>query len=134
MIPIKIQIFCAQLLGLILMCICTDCAIAQDSSGNSIGVQEDAINGLSGGTNGPIGNLSYTFSGRWGGSASVDVDSSLDQSNTNIDFAAIQQAAQSGAPKYYEWYSAFGLMVTLVWLYIEIVRLLAMIAMYTRDE
>lgn len=54
--------------------------------------------------------------------------------NLIIDFAAIQQAAEQGAPKYYEWYTAFGLMVTLVWLYIEIVRLLAMIAMYTRDE
>ena len=54
--------------------------------------------------------------------------------NLIIDFAAIQQAAEHGAPKYYEWYSAFGLMVTLVWLYIEIIRLLAMIAMYTRDE
>ena len=54
--------------------------------------------------------------------------------NLIIDFSAIQQAAASGAPKYFEWYTAFGLMVTLVWLYIEIVRLLAMIAMYTRDE
>ena len=32
---------------------------------------------------------------------------------------------QSGAPKYFEWYGAFGLMVTLVWLYLEILRLLA---------
>lgn len=54
--------------------------------------------------------------------------------NLIIDFAAIQQAAESGAPKYYEWYTAFGLMVTLVWLYIEIVRLLALIAMSSRDE
>lgn len=54
--------------------------------------------------------------------------------NLVIDFHSIQQAAESGAPKYYEWYSAFALMVTLVWLYIEIVRLLAMVAMYTRDE
>lgn len=54
--------------------------------------------------------------------------------NLIIDFASIEQAAQSGAPKYYEWYSAFGLMVTLVWLYIEIVRLLAMIAQYSKNE
>ena len=54
--------------------------------------------------------------------------------NLIIDFAAIEQAAQQGAPKYYEWYTAFALMVTLVWLYIEIVRLLAMVAMYSRDE
>lgn len=54
--------------------------------------------------------------------------------NLIIDFAAIEQAAQSGAPKYFEWYTAFGLMVTLVWLYIEIVRLLSLIAMSSRDE
>jgi uncharacterized YccA/Bax inhibitor family protein len=33
-----------------------------------------------------------------------------------------------------EWYTAFGLMVTLIWLYIEILRLLAMIAQYTKEE
>lgn len=54
--------------------------------------------------------------------------------NLIIDFAAIQQAAETGAPKYYEWYTAFGLMVTLVWLYIEIVRLLALIAMSNRED
>nr|WP_202800021.1 Bax inhibitor-1/YccA family protein [Schlesneria paludicola] len=48
--------------------------------------------------------------------------------NLIIDFAAIQQAAAQGAPKYYEWYTAFGLMVTLVWLYVEILRLLSLIA------
>ena len=54
--------------------------------------------------------------------------------NLIIDFAAIQQAAAQGAPKYYEWYTAFGLMVTLVWLYVEIIRLLAMISMYTKSD
>ena len=54
--------------------------------------------------------------------------------NLIIDFSAIQQAAEQGAPKYYEWYTAFGLMVTLVWLYIEILRLLAMVAMYSRER
>jgi len=54
--------------------------------------------------------------------------------NLIIDFAAIEQAAQSGAPKYYEWYSAFALMVTLVWLYVEVLRLLAMIAQFSRDD
>ena len=54
--------------------------------------------------------------------------------NLIIDFSAIEQAAAQGAPKYYEWYSAFGLMVTLVWLYIEVLRLLSMIAMSSRDE
>lgn len=45
--------------------------------------------------------------------------------NLVLDFAFIEQSSQSGAPKYMEWYGAFGLMVTLVWLYLEILRLLA---------
>jgi uncharacterized YccA/Bax inhibitor family protein len=45
--------------------------------------------------------------------------------NLVIDFDAIEQGARAGAPKYMEWYAAFGLMVTLVWLYFEILRLLA---------
>ncbi len=48
--------------------------------------------------------------------------------NLVLDFAFIDNAAQSGAPKYMEWYGAFGLMVTLVWLYIEILRLLSKIS------
>ncbi len=44
--------------------------------------------------------------------------------NLILDFAFIDRAAGSGAPKYMEWYAGFGLMVTLVWLYIEILRLL----------
>lgn len=45
--------------------------------------------------------------------------------NLVLDFDFIEQGSQSGLPKYFEWYGAFGLMVTLVWLYIEILRLLA---------
>jgi len=45
--------------------------------------------------------------------------------NLVMDFDFIEQGAERGAPKYMEWYAAFGLMVTLVWLYIEILRLLA---------
>ena len=45
--------------------------------------------------------------------------------NLVLDFDFIEHGAESGAPKFMEWYSAFGLMVTLVWLYIEILRLLA---------
>ncbi len=44
--------------------------------------------------------------------------------NLIIDFAVIEEGAAAGAPKYMEWYSAFGLLVTLVWLYLEILRLL----------
>ncbi len=45
--------------------------------------------------------------------------------NLVLDFDFIESGAQLGAPKYMEWYAAFGLMVTLIWLYIEILRLLA---------
>ncbi len=45
--------------------------------------------------------------------------------NLVLDFDFIETGAESGAPKYMEWYAAFGLMVTLIWLYIEILRLLS---------
>jgi len=45
--------------------------------------------------------------------------------NLVLDFDFIEQGAVQGAPKYMEWYGAFGLMVTLIWLYIEILRLLS---------
>lgn len=53
--------------------------------------------------------------------------------NLVLDFDYIEHAAAQGAPKYCEWYGAYGLMVTLVWLYIEILRLLAIIANSQRD-
>ena len=45
--------------------------------------------------------------------------------NLVLDFDFIEEASEMGVPKYMEWYGAFGLMVTLVWLYLEILRLLA---------
>ena len=45
--------------------------------------------------------------------------------NLVIDFDFIEQGVQQGAPSYMEWYGAFGLMVTLIWLYMEILRLLS---------
>ena len=45
--------------------------------------------------------------------------------NLIMDFDFIEKGSQMGAPKYMEWYGAFGLMVTLIWLYIEFLRLLA---------
>lgn len=45
--------------------------------------------------------------------------------NLVLDFDFIEHGAEKGAPKYMEWYGAFGLMVTLIWLYLEILRLLA---------
>lgn len=47
--------------------------------------------------------------------------------NLVLDFDFIESGARRGAPKYMEWYSAFGLLVTLIWLYIEILRLLTKI-------
>ena len=47
--------------------------------------------------------------------------------NLIIDFDMIEKGAEMGAPKYMEWYCAFGLLVTIVWLYIEILRLLSKI-------
>jgi len=44
--------------------------------------------------------------------------------NLVMDFDFIQTGVERGAPRYMEWYSAFGLMVTLVWLYLEILRFL----------
>ncbi len=45
--------------------------------------------------------------------------------NLVLDFDFIEEGAEQGAPKYMEWYATFGLMVTLIWLYLEILRLLA---------
>lgn len=51
--------------------------------------------------------------------------------NLVLDFDFIEHGVQYGAPRYMEWYGAFGIMVTLVWLYIEILRLLS--KMRSRD-
>ncbi len=45
--------------------------------------------------------------------------------NLVLDFDFVEQGVAYGAPKYMEWYAAFGIMVTLVWLYLEILRLLS---------
>ena len=45
--------------------------------------------------------------------------------NLVLDFDFIEEASEMGVPKYMEWYSAFGLLITLIWLYLEILRLLA---------
>lgn len=47
--------------------------------------------------------------------------------NLLLDFDFIERGANINMPKYFEWYSAFGLLVTLVWLYLEILRLLSKI-------
>jgi uncharacterized YccA/Bax inhibitor family protein len=48
--------------------------------------------------------------------------------NLVLDFDFIENGCTHGAPKYMEWYAAFGLVVTLVWLYVEILRLLSKLA------
>ncbi len=45
--------------------------------------------------------------------------------NLILDFDMIEKGAEMGAPKYMEWYGAFGLLVTIIWLYMEILRLLS---------
>ena len=47
--------------------------------------------------------------------------------NLFLDYEFIRRASIAGAPKYMEWYGAFGIMVTLVWLYLEILRLLSLL-------
>jgi len=44
--------------------------------------------------------------------------------NLVLDFDMIETGSRMGAPKYMEWYGAFAMMVTLIWLYLEILRLL----------
>lgn len=44
--------------------------------------------------------------------------------NLLLDFDLIEKGSEMGAPKYMEWYAAFGLLVTLIWLYLEILKLL----------
>jgi uncharacterized YccA/Bax inhibitor family protein len=45
-----------------------------------------------------------------------------------LDFAFIESCVENGAPKFMEWYAAYGLMVTLIWLYITLLRLLSLLA------
>ena len=53
--------------------------------------------------------------------------------NLVLDFDFIERGTQQGAPKYMEWYGGFALLVTLVWLYLEILRLLAKLRGNQRD-
>ena len=50
-----------------------------------------------------------------------------------LDFDQIKTGVQRGAPRIYGWTAAFGLIVTLVWLYLEILRILAIIASSQRN-
>ena len=70
----------------------------------------------------PIMDLNNSSLLSIGFSAFVVVIASL---NLVLDFDFIEEAAEKGVPKYMEWRAALGLMVTLIWLYLEILRLLA---------
>ncbi len=72
------------------------------------GIQFTTINGA-----GPIGILFSLF---------VVAIAAL---NLVLDFDFVEQGVTYGVPKYMEWYAAFGIMVTLVWLYLEMLRLLS---------
>lgn len=63
-------------------------------------------------------------SGPWGIGISI-VIIAVAALNLLLDFDFIDKASSQGAPKYMEWFGAFGLMVTLIWLYIEFLRLLS---------
>lgn len=54
--------------------------------------------------------------------------------NMVLDFDLIDKGVRQGAPKYMEWYAAFGLMVTLIWLYLEILKVLIQIAVEKDDD
>ena len=47
--------------------------------------------------------------------------------NLTLDFAFIENAAAKGAPRFMQWYGAFGLMVSLIWIYVSVLRLLALL-------
>jgi uncharacterized YccA/Bax inhibitor family protein len=54
--------------------------------------------------------------------------------NLVLDFDIIDEGARQGAPRYMEWYAAFGLMVTLIWLYLEVLKLLIRLAASSDDN
>lgn len=52
--------------------------------------------------------------------------------NLPVDFEFIRRAAGSGAPKFMEWYGAYGLILSIIWMYVSILRLLALVRMRQR--
>ncbi len=49
----------------------------------------------------------------------------LASANLVMSYQFVEEGAKAGLPKYMEWYGAFGILVTLVWLYLEVLKLLA---------
>lgn len=72
-----------------------------------------------------VGGIGFLHNSSWlsiGISGVIVIIAAL---NLVLDFDFIEQGVKHGAPKYMEWYAGYGLLVTLVWLYIEILRLLS---------
>lgn len=69
--------------------------------------------------------MAFIHEGGWMGIAFSLVVVTIAALNLVLDFDFIENGVEAGAPKYMEWYAAFGLLVTLVWLYLEILRLLS---------
>lgn len=79
-----------------------------------------------------VGGVGFLHNSSWmsiGISGVIVVIAAL---NLVLDFDFIEEGVRHGAPKYMEWYAGYGLLVTLVWLYIEILRLLAKLS--SRDD
>ncbi len=67
-------------------------------------------------------HVPYLHSGGWMGLGIGAVIIAIASLNLVLDFAVMEEGARRGAAQRYEWYAAFGLMVTLVWLYFEVLR------------
>ena len=72
-------------------------------------------------------NIGFIHSTGWLGIGISLVIVGVAALNLVLDFDLIEQGARQGAPKYMEWYGGFGVLVTLVWLYLEILRLLSLL-------
>lgn len=71
------------------------------------------------------GNVSFLSSSSLLGIGFSILAAGLAALNLSLDFDFIEKGSQAGLPKNMEWYGAFGLLVTLVWLYLELLRLLS---------
>jgi len=72
-----------------------------------------------------FGGMGFIHDSGWMGIAFSGFVVVIAALNLVMDFDFIESGVEAGAPKYMEWYGAFGLVVTLIWLYLEILRLLS---------
>jgi uncharacterized YccA/Bax inhibitor family protein len=73
-------------------------------------------------------NFGFMYGGGWMGIGFSLFVVAIAALSLILDFDLIEQGANARAPKFMEWYGAFGLMVTLIWLYLEMLRLLSKFA------